>query len=90
MRGIYEKPIDSGIWWIQYYADAVAAFETVRVKRPKPSEPVFPRQGATFDMRSWFHPFLRTPGSRGMSGTQTAIRVLFLAGATFRPSTDYQ
>ena len=21
MRGVYEHPIDSGIWWINYYAD---------------------------------------------------------------------
>jgi integrase len=39
-------------------ADVVAAFETVKLKRPKSNEPVFPRQGATFDTRSWFHPVL--------------------------------
>jgi site-specific recombinase XerD len=39
-------------------ADAVAAFESVRLQKQKSSDPVFPRQGATFDTRSWFHPCL--------------------------------
>jgi integrase len=39
-------------------ADAVVAFESIRLQKQKSNDPVFPRQGATFDTRSWFHPSL--------------------------------
>jgi integrase len=39
-------------------ADAVAAFESMRLHKQMSNDPVFPRQGATFDTRSWFRPCL--------------------------------
>ncbi len=29
MRGVYENPTDSGIWWIHYYADGKRHRENV-------------------------------------------------------------
>jgi integrase len=68
-------------------ADAVAALEAVRVKRPKPSEPVFPRRGATFDTRSWFHPVLEDAGIEGYvwhANRHTFCSWLAMAGASIK------
>jgi integrase len=68
-------------------ADVVAALETVKLKRPKPSEPVFPRQGATFDTRSWFHPVLEDAGIEGYvwhANRHTFCSWLAMAGASIK------
>ena len=68
-------------------ADVVAALETVKLKRPKPSEPVFPRQGATFDTRSWFHPVLEDASIEGYVwhvNRHTFCSWLAMAGASIK------
>jgi integrase len=68
-------------------ADVVAAFESAKPHRPKPSDPVFPRQGATFDTRSWFHPVLEGAGIEGYvwhANRHTFCSWLAMAGASIK------
>ncbi len=46
-------------------SDAVAAIESLRRPILRASDPVFPRQGKSFDTRSWFHPCLEDAGIIG-------------------------
>jgi integrase len=39
--------------------DAVAALKSLKRPKQRPTDPVFPRQGPTFDNRSWFDPSLQ-------------------------------
>jgi integrase len=68
-------------------ADAVAALERMKLNRSTPKEPVFPRQGATFDTRSWFHPVLEDAGIEGYvwhANRHTFCSWLAMAGASIK------
>ena len=60
-------------------ADAIAALESIRLRKQKSSEPVFPRRGATFDTRSWFYPSLEDAGIEVCLALKSPY-LLFLAG----------
>jgi integrase len=66
-------------------ADAVAALESRRSLHQKPGERVFPREGATYDTRSWFKPCLKEAKIIGYvwhSNRHTFCSWLAMAGAS--------
>jgi integrase len=66
-------------------ADALAAINGL--KRGKGNERVFPREGETFDTRSWFHPCLKDAEIHGYtwhSNRHTFCSWLAMAGATMK------
>ena len=69
-------------------SDAVAAIESLRRPALRPSDPVFPRQGKSYDTRSWFHPYLEEAGIVGfVNGTRTGTPFcswLAMAGASIK------
>ena len=69
--------------------DALAAIQSVRLPRQKPTDRVFPRQGteSRFDTRSWFVPCLaeaRITGYVWHSNRHTFCSWLAMAGATIK------
>ncbi len=70
-------------------ADALAAIESVRLPRLRPSDPVFPREGvkSRFDTRSWFQPCLQDAEIVGYvwhSNRHTFCSWLAMAGASIK------
>jgi len=68
-------------------SDAVAAIESLRRPILRASDPVFPRQGKSFDTRSWFHPCLEDAGVTGYvwhSNRHTFCSWLAMAGASIK------
>jgi integrase len=68
-------------------SDAVAAIESLRRPALRPSDPVFPRQGKSYDTRSWFHPCLEEAGITGFvwhANRHTFCSWLAMAGASIK------
>ncbi len=68
-------------------SDAVTAIESLRRPILRAGDPVFPRQGKSFDTRSWFHPCLEDAGITGYvwhSNRHTFCSWLAMAGASIK------
>jgi integrase len=70
-------------------ADAVAAIESKKMPRQRPTDPVFPREGSKgrFDTRSWFQPCLADAKITGYvwhSNRHTFCSWLAMAGASIK------
>lgn len=68
-------------------ADSVAAFETIRRKGQKLTDPIFVRQGPRFDTRSWFVPCLEKAEIEGYvwhCNRHTFCSWLAMAGASIK------
>jgi integrase len=70
-------------------SDALAAIESIRYPRLRPSDPVFPREGVKgrFDTRSWFQPCLEEAEIVGYvwhSNRHTFCSWLAMAGASIK------
>lgn len=68
-------------------SDAMAAIESLRRPILRAGDPVFPRQGKSFDTRSWFHPCLENTGITGYvwhSNRHTFCSWLAMAGASIK------
>ena len=68
-------------------SDAMAAIESLRRPILRAGDPVFPRQGKSFDTRSWFHPCLEDAGITGYvwhSNRHTFCSWLAMAGASIK------
>jgi integrase len=70
-------------------SDAVAALESLRRPKQRPTDPVFPREGdkGRFDTRSWFQPCLEEAGISGYvwhCNRHTFCSWLAMAGASIK------
>lgn len=68
-------------------SDAVAAIESLRRPSVRPGDPVFPRQGKSYDTRSWFHPCLEDASITGFvwhANRHTFCSWLAMAGASIK------
>jgi integrase len=68
-------------------SDAISAIESLRRPNLRPSDPVFPRQGKSYDTRSWFHPCLEEAGITGFvwhANRHTFCSWLAMAGASIK------
>jgi integrase len=70
-------------------SDAMAAIESLRLPKQRPTDAVFPREGTKgrFDTRSWFQPCLEEAGITGYvwhSNRHTFCSWLAMAGATIK------
>jgi hypothetical protein len=72
---------------VRLQADSMAALESVKLPGQKPTDSVFPRQGTSFDTRSWFQPCLAEAKITGYvwhSNRHTFCSWLAMAGATLK------
>jgi len=68
-------------------SDATAAIESLKIPGQRPGDPVFPRQGKSYDTRSWFHPCLEEANITGYawhSNQHTFCSWLAMAGASIK------
>ncbi len=68
-------------------SDAVAAIETLHHPARRPGDPVFRRQGKSYDTRSWFYPCLGEAGITGFvwhANRHTFCSWLAMAGASIK------
>jgi integrase len=68
-------------------SDAVAAIESLKLPGMRPADPVFPRQGKSYDTRSWFQPCLEDAKIVGYvwhSNRHTFCSWLAMAGASIK------
>jgi integrase len=68
-------------------SDAVTAIESLKMAGMRPADPVFPRQGKSYDTRSWFQPCLENAEIVGYvwhSNRHTFCSWLAMAGASIK------
>lgn len=81
------KTKNGSVRTVHLNTDAITGLDSARPKQTKSGDSVFPRQGATFDTRSWFIPCLKEAEIEGYvwhSNRHTFCSWLAMAGATIK------
>jgi integrase len=81
------KTKNGSVRTVHLNSDAVAAIESLRIPGQRPADPVFPRQGKSYDTRSWFQPCLEDAEIVGYvwhSNRHTFCSWLAMAGASIK------